>query len=477
MAHLEGGREVHDRGLLLDRLDDLAAAVPGVDAPQAGGAVQHLAVVVGVVEHALRAGEHARRGLERAVGREGHPEGVEVVRAADLVHGGADRALAASAQAWHGPRRSSFGRVAMADGRLFIGTRRYSSWSLRGWLAVRLAGLDVEDVVIPLEGGGRGRGGAGDAERDWCRTWSIAGCGSGRALAICEYCAESSRRCGRRTWRRGRGARSIVGGDACRVPRAAAGDADGAGRGRPGWGGRRRRWRTSRGSRRCGATRGAHGAGGPFLFGAGFGAADAMFAPVVARFLTYRPELSAGAAAYCEAVRAHPLMARGTRWRRRSRSPGGWRTTRPPGDHAGPCRAGGAGPRGAARRVRALGFTLTPLARQSGRLRADGPVVPWGTANRCAMLRRRLPGAARARSTRGAADGLHAFTGRYAGLHILALGIEDEAATLARLRRAGLDIPGVHARWSGRWTRRTRTDRRRGSRACRCRMRRRGRCS
>ena len=42
----------------------------------------------------------------------------------------------------------------MADGRLFIGTRRYSSWSLRGWLAVRLAGLDVEEVVIPLTGGG-----------------------------------------------------------------------------------------------------------------------------------------------------------------------------------------------------------------------------------------------------------------------------------------------------------------------------------
>ena len=37
--------------------------------------------------------------------------------------------------------------------RLFIGTRRYSSWSLRGWLAVRLAGLAVEEIVIPLAGG------------------------------------------------------------------------------------------------------------------------------------------------------------------------------------------------------------------------------------------------------------------------------------------------------------------------------------
>jgi glutathione S-transferase len=38
--------------------------------------------------------------------------------------------------------------VKMSEGRLWIGNRRYSSWSLRGWLAVRLAGLDVEEVMI-----------------------------------------------------------------------------------------------------------------------------------------------------------------------------------------------------------------------------------------------------------------------------------------------------------------------------------------
>ncbi len=56
-------------------------------------------------------------------------------------------------------------------------------------------------------------------------------------------------------------------------------------------------------------TRAAYGEGGPYLFGAAFGAADAMFAPVVARLLTYRPALSEVARAYCEAVRAHPLVA------------------------------------------------------------------------------------------------------------------------------------------------------------------------
>ena len=38
-------------------------------------------------------------------------------------------------------------------------------------------------------------------------------------------------------------------------------------------------------------TRARFGAGGPFLFGHEFSAADAMFAPVVARFLGWRPEL------------------------------------------------------------------------------------------------------------------------------------------------------------------------------------------
>jgi glutathione S-transferase len=50
--------------------------------------------------------------------------------------------------------------------------------------------------------------------------------------------------------------------------------------------------------------------GGPFLFGRDFGLADVMYAPVVARFLTWQPELTAVSHAYCAAVRAHPLVAR-----------------------------------------------------------------------------------------------------------------------------------------------------------------------
>jgi glutathione S-transferase len=50
-------------------------------------------------------------------------------------------------------------------------------------------------------------------------------------------------------------------------------------------------------------TRAQFGAGGPFLFGE-FSAADAMYAPVVMRFQTYRPPLGNEAMAYCDTITA-----------------------------------------------------------------------------------------------------------------------------------------------------------------------------
>ena len=91
----------------------------------------------------------------------------------------------------------------------------------------------------------------------------------------------------------------------------------------------------------------------------------------------------------------------------------------------------------------ALGFTLTPLARQSGRLTADGPVVPWATANRCAMLHGSYIELLGILDPTLPTNGLDTFLARYPGLHILALGIQDEHAALARLTRAGLHIPGI----------------------------------
>jgi glutathione S-transferase len=48
--------------------------------------------------------------------------------------------------------------------------------------------------------------------------------------------------------------------------------------------------------------------GGPYLFGAEAGLADAMYAPVVTRFRTYDVKLDAVCEAYCEEVLALPQM-------------------------------------------------------------------------------------------------------------------------------------------------------------------------
>jgi glutathione S-transferase len=48
--------------------------------------------------------------------------------------------------------------------------------------------------------------------------------------------------------------------------------------------------------------------GGPYLFGSQIGLADAMYAPVVTRFRTYDVELDAVCTAYCERIMAMPQM-------------------------------------------------------------------------------------------------------------------------------------------------------------------------
>jgi catechol 2,3-dioxygenase-like lactoylglutathione lyase family enzyme len=91
-----------------------------------------------------------------------------------------------------------------------------------------------------------------------------------------------------------------------------------------------------------------------------------------------------------------------------------------------------------------LGFTLTPLARHSGRLTPDGPVQKFGTGNRCAMLSGGgyLELIARI-DPQAPANSLDRFLARHEGIHIAAFGIADEQAELARLRGAGFNIPGV----------------------------------
>jgi len=203
----------------------------------------------------------------------------------------------------------------MAEGTLYIGSKRYSSWSLRGWLAVRLAGLDVTEEVIRL----------GQPETS-ARIRSVSPSGLvpclhhkgavvWESLAIAEYCAElapwlwpAERRA--RAHARAISAEMHAGFRALRQAMWMNLGEDFAARAA----GRNRTPECLADIARVEAlwadTRARFGEGGPFLFGASFTLADAMYAPVVTRFLTWSPPLSEGSRAYIEAVRAHPLVAR-----------------------------------------------------------------------------------------------------------------------------------------------------------------------
>ncbi len=193
---------------------------------------------------------------------------------------------------------------------LTIGTKRYSSWSLRGWLAVHLAGLEVREVVIPLAGGVTA---AVKTATDGATVPHLVhdGVTVWESLAICEYCAERHLE----LWPLDRAARSRARALAAEMhagfaalrrdmPMSLFRDAIGAGRTQGALAD------IARIETLWDGARAAFGTGGPFLFGATFGAVDAMFAPVAARFLTYRPEISAATWSYVEAVRAHPLVDR-----------------------------------------------------------------------------------------------------------------------------------------------------------------------
>lgn len=192
--------------------------------------------------------------------------------------------------------------------RIVIGTRRYSSWSLRGWLAVRLAGLAVAEEVVPIAGG------TTPGLRDRTPSGTVpalfhAGRWVWESLAIVEYCAEFAPalwpdEAGARAQARSIAAEMHAGFRGLRLAmpmnvgreRALAG-------GIPAEAGAdiariATIWREARAR-----------SGGPFLFGAAFGAADAMYAPVVTRLLSYRAVPDAEAGAYAAAVRAHPLVA------------------------------------------------------------------------------------------------------------------------------------------------------------------------
>lgn len=211
----------------------------------------------------------------------------------------------------------------MPEGHLLIGSRRHSSWSMRGWLAVRLANLDVTEEVIRLSGGVtaevKARSPSGLVpylEHRGIAVWE--------SLAICEYCAEIAPA----LWPAERAARAQARAIAAEMHAGFAAlrqampmhlDRSHPGRGRT----EGALADIARIETIWRETHARFAAGGPYLFGAAFTAADAMYAPVVTRFLTYEPEISPATRAYCDAVRAHPLVA--TWYDAAAREPEEWR--------------------------------------------------------------------------------------------------------------------------------------------------------
>ena len=198
----------------------------------------------------------------------------------------------------------------MSEGTLYIGHKRYSSWSMRGWLAVKLAALDVDVQVIKFTRPGPTKAIADLSPNGLVPFLVHNGARVWESLAICDYCGEQQPS----LWPAERVARAHA--------RSIAAEMHAGFRelrmsmwmnlGRD-FGGLGRTPGALKDIARIEAlwaeTRARFGEGGPFLFGADFGAADAMFAPVVARFLSWKPEISAVSVAYCSAVRAHPLVA------------------------------------------------------------------------------------------------------------------------------------------------------------------------
>lgn len=199
----------------------------------------------------------------------------------------------------------------MPDLTLVVGNRNYSSWSLRAWLALRMAGLEFDLTVISLDQPGTKQAILAHSPAGRVPVLHDGNLAIWDSLAICEYAAELAPQA--ELWPGDPAARAVAravsaemhaGFEALRaaLPMNIRADRPGVAVADPVQADIDRIteiWRDSR-SR--------FGAAGPFLFG-GFTIADAMFAPIVARFATYHVPLGPVERTYADSLRALPAMA------------------------------------------------------------------------------------------------------------------------------------------------------------------------
>ncbi|MCK0127243.1 glutathione S-transferase family protein [Erythrobacter sp. F6033] len=194
--------------------------------------------------------------------------------------------------------------------KLIIGNKNYSSWSLRGWLALKQSGLHFEEIIVPLLGEqwdkakqeGDMQPSSGKVPILWDEENVIWD-----SLAILEYCSDKVGR--DRFWPKEDGARGMARAMVAEMHSSFASLRTDMPMNV------RRRVQLQNVSDATKAdivrilqlwaeARSRHGSAGPFLFGT-YGAADIFFAPIVSRFITYGIGVPGFAQSYMEAMWEH----------------------------------------------------------------------------------------------------------------------------------------------------------------------------
>lgn len=193
---------------------------------------------------------------------------------------------------------------------LVIGNKNYSSWSLRPWLFMKHSGVPFTEVRVPLY-----QPGSAEELRRYSPSGLVPVLLDGKvtvwdSLAICEYVSE--RFLDGRGWPADIAARAAA--------RSVSAEMHAGFQSvranlpmnlRARFAGKHISAEVDAGIRRITAIweqcRREHGAGGPWLFGA-FSIADAMYAPVAWRFLSYGVALEGEAAGYQQTLLAMPEM-------------------------------------------------------------------------------------------------------------------------------------------------------------------------